>query len=66
MALQQIPAEEDDWKTGQIGAVVYPDFGMWIPKRHFDFIKKHLKLSLYDLSTAEKTADKMWKIRDAF
>eukprot|EP00957_Ditylum_brightwellii_P043995 3338925-Ditylum_brightwellii.AAC.1 len=22
--------EEDYWKTGQFGAVVYPNFGMWI------------------------------------
>eukprot|EP00957_Ditylum_brightwellii_P030886 2340398-Ditylum_brightwellii.AAC.1 len=54
------------WKNRQIGAVVYPNFGMWMPKRCFVFIKKHLQLSSYDPSTAEKAADKMWKIRDAF
>ena len=35
-------------------------------KETFDFIKKHLQLSSYDLSTAEKAVDKIWKIRDAF
>eukprot|EP00957_Ditylum_brightwellii_P206891 15350446-Ditylum_brightwellii.AAC.1 len=33
MTLQQFPAEKDYWNTGQIGAVVYPNFGMWMPKR---------------------------------
>eukprot|EP00957_Ditylum_brightwellii_P005750 438437-Ditylum_brightwellii.AAC.1 len=33
MTLQQFPVEEDYWKTGKIGAIVYPNFGMWMPKR---------------------------------
>eukprot|EP00957_Ditylum_brightwellii_P021163 1595814-Ditylum_brightwellii.AAC.1 len=58
MTLQHFPAEEDYWKIGQIGVVVYPNFGMWLSKRQFDIIKKHLQRSLYDLSTAEKAVDK--------
>eukprot|EP00957_Ditylum_brightwellii_P187371 14270298-Ditylum_brightwellii.AAC.1 len=33
MTLQQFPTKKDHWKTGQIGTVVYPNFGVWMPKR---------------------------------
>eukprot|EP00957_Ditylum_brightwellii_P110312 8413393-Ditylum_brightwellii.AAC.1 len=35
-------------------------------KTRFEFIEKNLRLSKYDRSTAERAADKMWKVRDAF
>eukprot|EP00957_Ditylum_brightwellii_P177014 13484958-Ditylum_brightwellii.AAC.1 len=57
ITLQQFPAEEDYWKTGQISAVVYPNFGIWMLKRRFDFIKKHLQLSSYDIFIVEKATD---------
>ena len=66
MVMEQLLAKEDYWKTGQAGAVVYPNYGMWMNKTRFEFIQKNLRLSNYDCLTAERAADKMWKVRDAF
>eukprot|EP00957_Ditylum_brightwellii_P015270 1150375-Ditylum_brightwellii.AAC.1 len=61
MTMEQLPAKVDYWKTGQAGAVVYPNYGMWMNKTRFGFIKKNLWLVNYDRLTAERTTDKMWK-----
>eukprot|EP00957_Ditylum_brightwellii_P146927 11186049-Ditylum_brightwellii.AAC.1 len=64
--MEQLPAKENYWKIGQTETVVYPNYGMWMNKTRFEFIQNDLWLSNYDHSTAERAADKMWKMRDAF
>eukprot|EP00957_Ditylum_brightwellii_P184884 14080606-Ditylum_brightwellii.AAC.1 len=64
--MEQLPAKEDYWKTGQAGAFVYPNYGMWMNKTRFEFIEKDLWLSNYDRLAAERATDTVWKVRDAF
>eukprot|EP00957_Ditylum_brightwellii_P011283 853480-Ditylum_brightwellii.AAC.2 len=36
--MEQLPAKEDCWKTEQAGAVVYPNYCIWMSKTRFEFI----------------------------
>eukprot|EP00957_Ditylum_brightwellii_P135983 10370410-Ditylum_brightwellii.AAC.1 len=61
----QLPVEEDYWKEGRVGAIVYPKFKAWMTHMRFNFIKKNLRLSDYSISAADEVQDRLWKVRDS-
>eukprot|EP00957_Ditylum_brightwellii_P152381 11600851-Ditylum_brightwellii.AAC.1 len=61
MSVMQFPVEEDYWLDHRQGAIVYPNFKIWMQRYCFLFIKKHLRLSKYSISVAAKAKDKLWK-----
>jgi hypothetical protein len=64
MAMMILPVEEDYWKKGHVGALVYPDFNAYMPNRKFCFIKKYICFSSYEVTQEQKANDKMWKVHD--
>eukprot|EP00957_Ditylum_brightwellii_P139475 10629972-Ditylum_brightwellii.AAC.1 len=60
----QLPAEEDYWKEGRVGAIIHPNFKSWMANMCFKFIKKNVCLSDYSILAAEKAQDRLWKARD--
>ena len=62
MAMMILPAEEDYWKKGRVGALVYPEFQLYMSWKKFAFLKKYLRASSYDLMDEAKARDKLWKV----
>ena len=50
MARCNLPAEEDYWKSGSSGGVVFLDYGMYMTHRRFQEWKSFARFSSYDLS----------------
>eukprot|EP00957_Ditylum_brightwellii_P206855 15350268-Ditylum_brightwellii.AAC.1 len=61
----QLIAEEDYWKEGRVGAIVYPNFKAQMTQTCFNFIKKILCLSDYSMPAAGNAQDRQWKARDS-
>eukprot|EP00957_Ditylum_brightwellii_P072856 5537045-Ditylum_brightwellii.AAC.1 len=61
----QLPVDEDYWKEGRVGAIIYPNFKAWMTHMRFKCIKKILRLSDYSISVTYKARDRLWKARDS-
>eukprot|EP00957_Ditylum_brightwellii_P085881 6533154-Ditylum_brightwellii.AAC.1 len=46
----QLPAEEDYWKEGRVGAFIYPNFKAWMT---------------HAILAADKAQDRLWKAGDS-
>eukprot|EP00957_Ditylum_brightwellii_P045076 3418959-Ditylum_brightwellii.AAC.1 len=61
----QLPAKEDYWKEGRVGASVCPNFKAWMTHMCFKLIKKNLRLSDFSILVTDKAQDRPWRARDS-
>eukprot|EP00957_Ditylum_brightwellii_P181322 13812896-Ditylum_brightwellii.AAC.1 len=64
MSIMQQPAEDDYWKAGQSGAILFSNFIIWMSCGRFMFTE-NIRMSDYTTSRANIAPNKLWTVRDS-